>query len=46
MRMRRRHELPNIKTLGDVNELSISGHVEQQPVLQPAGVRGLGLRRW
>ena len=34
MRIRRRHELANIKTLGDVNELSISGHVEQQPTLR------------
>ena len=29
---RRRHELHNIQALGDVNELSISGHVEHQPV--------------
>jgi hypothetical protein len=33
MRIRRRHELQNIKLLGDFNELSISGHVEQQPTL-------------
>jgi single-stranded DNA-binding protein len=32
-RRRRRHELFNIASLGDVNELSISGHVEHQPVL-------------
>jgi hypothetical protein len=31
MRVRRRHELANITTLGDVNELAISGHVEHQP---------------
>jgi hypothetical protein len=29
---RRRHELHNIEALGDVNELSISGHVQHQPV--------------
>jgi single-stranded DNA-binding protein len=31
---RRRYELHNITTLGDVNELSISGHVQHQPVLR------------
>jgi hypothetical protein len=31
---RRRHELQNITTLGDVNELSISGHVQHPPALQ------------
>ncbi len=31
-RIRRRNELANIRTLGDVNELSISGHVEREPV--------------
>jgi hypothetical protein len=34
MRIRRRHELHNIKVGGDFNELSISGHVEQRPVLR------------
>jgi glutamate synthase domain-containing protein 3 len=34
MRIRRRHELQNIKLLGDVNELSISGHVEHEPTLR------------
>ena len=34
MRVRRRHELANIRTLGDVNELAISGHVEHQPTLR------------
>ena len=34
MRVRRRHELANIRTLGDVNELSISGYVEHEPTLQ------------
>jgi hypothetical protein len=29
---RRRHELHNIRALGDVNELSISGHVEHPSV--------------
>ena len=40
MRIRRRHELPNIKLLGDFNELSISGHVEHQPVLRQDDDRG------
>jgi hypothetical protein len=34
MRVRRDHELANITTLGDVNELAISGHVEHQPALR------------
>jgi Single-strand binding protein family len=34
MRVRRRHELANIRSLGDVNELAISGHVEHEPVLR------------
>lgn len=34
MRTRRRHELANIKLLGDFNELAISGHVEHGPVLR------------
>ena len=34
MRVRRRHELANITTLGDVNELAISGHVEHEPRLR------------
>jgi Single-strand binding protein family len=34
MRVRRRHELANITTLGDVNELAISGHVEHEPTLR------------
>jgi hypothetical protein len=34
MRVRRRHELVNIWTLGDVNELAISGHVEHEPRLR------------
>jgi single-stranded DNA-binding protein len=29
----RRNELQNIATMGDLNELSISGHVEHQPEL-------------
>jgi hypothetical protein len=33
MRVRRSHELANITTLGDVNELAISGHVEHEPTL-------------
>jgi len=31
VRTRRRHELANITTLGDVNELAISGHVKHEP---------------
>ena len=34
MRVRRRHELANIRSLGDVNELAISGHVEHEPTLR------------
>ena len=34
MRVRRRHELANIKSLGDVNELAISGHVKHEPRLR------------
>ena len=34
MRIRRRHELHNIAVGSDFNELSISGHVEHQPVLR------------
>jgi single-stranded DNA-binding protein len=34
MRIRKRHELANITTLGDFNELAISGHVEHEPVLR------------
>ena len=40
MRVRRRHELANITTLGDVNELAISGHVEHQPRLREDDDRG------
>ena len=34
MRVRRRHELANIRSLGDVNELAISGHVKHRPRLR------------
>jgi single-stranded DNA-binding protein len=34
MRIRRHHELANIESLGDFNELSISGHVEHEPALR------------
>jgi single-stranded DNA-binding protein len=34
MRVRRRHELANITSLGDVNALAISGHVEHEPTLR------------
>jgi hypothetical protein len=40
MRVRRRHELANIRTLGDVNELAISGHVEHEPRLHEDDDRG------
>ena len=40
MRVRRRHELANIRTLGDVNELAISGHVEREPTLREDDDRG------
>jgi len=33
-RRTRRNELQNITSMGDFNELSISGHVERQPVLR------------
>ena len=33
-RRTRRNELQNIAIMGDFNELSISGHVERQPVLR------------
>jgi hypothetical protein len=34
MHRRTRNELHNIAIMGDINELAISGHVEQQPVLR------------
>jgi Single-strand binding protein family len=40
MRVRRRHELASIRTLGDVNELAISGHVEHEPRLREDDGRG------
>jgi hypothetical protein len=40
MRILRRHELANITTLGDVNELAISGHVEHEPRLREGDDRG------
>jgi hypothetical protein len=41
MRVRRHHELANITTLGDVNELAISGHVEHEPRLREDSDRGV-----
>jgi single-stranded DNA-binding protein len=34
MRVHRRHELANITTLGGVNELAISGHIQHEPTLR------------
>ena len=39
-RTRRRRELEGITMMGDVNELSISGHVEHQPVMREDDDRG------
>ena len=40
MRILRRHELANIRTLGDVNELAISGRIEHEPTLREDDDRG------
>ena len=40
MRVHRRHELANIRTLGDVNELAISGYVRHEARLREDGDRG------